>query len=233
MYQDIIYRPEFNLNMRFYFAQTKPAHATVIFYFGGGWKLGNPLQFEAHAQALSEIGFNVALPDYRVSDRWEGCTPRDCVADAIAAVQFLADHHDEYGVNTQRFILGGGSAGGHLALCAELLGSHRAIGLLLYNPAAVIPEHPAILKRFGSDYQALSPYHLLNRRLPPTIIFHGLSDTTVPFTSTAAFAEKARNYGSEVQIVAYVGKTHGFFNLQPDKDTVIAQTVDFVRSHFM
>ncbi len=50
---------------------------------------------------------------------------------------------------------------------------------------------------------ALSPDEHINRRLPPTIIFQGVLDTTVPICGARRFCQRARDYGSNCQIIEY------------------------------
>ncbi len=99
-------------------------HPLVIFFHGGGWRLGSrhtigpayagasPNPFEMVAQA----GIAVASVDYRLSG--EAVFPAQ-LHDANAAVRWLRARATELGVDPDRIAAWGESAGGHLA---ELLG---------------------------------------------------------------------------------------------------------------
>ena len=50
-------------------------------------------------------------------------------------------------------------------------------------------------------------------KIPPTIIFHGKADMTVPYESAALFAEKAGKK-SRVELHGYEEQEHGFFNVK-------------------
>jgi acetyl esterase/lipase len=52
--------------------------------------------------------------------------------------------------------------------------------------------------------------------VPPTIIFHGKADTTVPYSDVDRFCSEVRSRGDACQLVGYEGATHGFFN--PEKE---------------
>ena len=41
----------------------------IVFFFGGGWRMGSPAQFEAQARYLARRGMMALLADYRVSER--------------------------------------------------------------------------------------------------------------------------------------------------------------------
>src|ERR1700722_11760317 len=60
----------------------------IVFFFGGGWENGKITQFEPHAQDLAGRGMVAARADYRVKPR-HSVTPKDCVDDARAAIQWF------------------------------------------------------------------------------------------------------------------------------------------------
>ncbi|MFN0172219.1 MAG: alpha/beta hydrolase [Bryobacteraceae bacterium] len=61
---------------------------------------------------------------------------------------------------------------------------------------------------------------------PPTIIFHGKNDTTVPYRTAEAFAEKTRSVGSRSDLESYDGQTHGFFNYGRGGDEYYQKTLN-------
>jgi acetyl esterase len=71
---------------------------------------------------------------------------------------------------------------------------------------------PDLEKRTGTKPENISPYHNLVGKLPPTIIFHGTADKTVPFISIQLFTKKMHELDNKCTLVAYQGETHGFFN---------------------
>jgi dipeptidyl aminopeptidase/acylaminoacyl peptidase len=64
----------------------------------------------------------------------------------------------------------------------------------------------------GTEPRNLSPVHHVKAGVPPTIIFHGKSDQTVPFTTAEAFANAMKKAGNRCELVGYEGQGHGFFN---------------------
>jgi acetyl esterase/lipase len=104
-----------------------PRPAVVLFLHGGGWGLGTrkdvgpafgswrPSFFERLALA----GFAVASADYRLSG--EARFPAQ-LHDAKAAVRWLRRHAGHYGLDSDRIVAWGASAGGHLAALVGLTG---------------------------------------------------------------------------------------------------------------
>ena len=91
-------------------------------------------------------------------------------------------------------------------------------------------------KRFGDDPTIVSPVHHVREGLPPTIIFHGTADTTVPFENVERFCRKMREAGNTCTVVPFEGKKHGFFNYDREEDhrsynETIAHMDEFLRTH--
>jgi acetyl esterase/lipase len=141
------------------------------------------------------------------------------------------------GIDPERIAAGGGSAGGHLAAATALLPgleeagedsnvSVRANSLVLFNPALLLAPAPEIAfelknwdtfrERFGAEPVSISPYHHVTKSAPPTIIFHGKADTTVPYATVAAFKSKMKLAGVRCELDGFEGQQHGFFNFGRD-----------------
>ena len=206
-----------------------PPRPAAAFFFGGGWTNGSPIQFQKHAELLASNGLTVFLVDYRVKSRHNVSVPA-CVADAKAAIRWVRANAKRLNINPNRIAAGGGSAGGHLAAATAVLpgfedGEHLTVSskpnaLLLFNPALMlVPEggsdtglDKSVSERFGGDPRAVSPIHHVTKSAPPTIIFHGKADTTVPYRTVEAYQKKAAGLGAKCILEGYEGQTHGFFN---------------------
>lgn len=197
-------------------------HPAIVFFYGGGWRSGTPSQFAPHARYLESRGMAVALADYRVSSRHRS-SPVDATRDAKSAVRWLRANATRLGLDPDRLAAGGGSAGGHLAAATATVPdldepnedhevSSVPDALVLFNPALDLSGLPL---RFGLDAQerlSISPQQHVREGLPPTIIFHGTADQTVPFSSAEAFRDAMKKAGNRVELVSYEGRGHGFFN---------------------
>ena len=182
------------------------------------------------------------VADYRVKSR-QDAKPADCVADAKACVRWVRANAGRLGIDPGRIAVGGGSAGGHLAAAVATLPgldtatddksvSCRPDALVLFNPGTVMAPFPGLdLKgfgagldkaRFGCEPTEISPLHHVAKGLPPTIIFHGKADTTVPYATVEKFTEVMKAAGNRCELVGYEGEKHGFFNQSKYAETLAA-----------
>jgi acetyl esterase/lipase len=217
-----------------------------VFFFGGGWTGGNPRQFFPHCRHLASQGMVAVSAEYRVRSR-HGTTPFECVADGKSAVRYMRSHAKELGIDPKRIAAAGGSAGGHVAACTATIQSYdeetenKSIAstpnaLVLFNPVVDTTELGYGAKRFGDNPTALSPVHHVREGLPPTIIFHGTADTTVPFENVERFCRKMREVGNTCTVIPFEGKKHGFFNYDREEDhrsynETVAHMDEFLRTH--
>jgi len=220
---------------------SKPLPA-IVFFFGGGWSGGSPTQFEPHSRHLASRGMIAIVADYRVKTR-QDAKPADCVSDAKACVRWVRANAARLGIDPERIAVGGGSAGGHLAAStATLPGLDTAKddksvsclpnALVLFNPATVLAPFPGLdlkgfgvglsKERFGCEPEEISPLHHVKKGTPPTVIFHGKSDTTVPYSTVEKFAEVMKAAGNRCELVGYEGQPHGFFNKAKYAETLAA-----------
>jgi acetyl esterase/lipase len=171
-----------------------------------------------------------------------GTTPRECVTDGKSAVRWLRSFAGRQGVPKDRIVAAGGSAAGHVSLCAAMLpgleepaddpGDDLSISsvpnlVCTYNPAVLPYIDPAgshdeqqqvRVDRFGSAESVweLSPTRLIRAGLPPMIIMQGDEDTVTPLGPCQAFADGMAAAGNECQLVVYPGAGHGFLNYSPE-----------------
>jgi acetyl esterase/lipase len=209
------------------------SRAAIVFFFGGGWTGGTPGQFEQHCKHLASRGMVAITADYRVASRHQ-VKAASCVADAKSAIRFVRKEAARLGIDPNRIVAGGGSAGGHIAACSGVIQgfdetsedariSSVPNAMALFNPAVVLApvegltpaneERVTRLKdRMGVEPRAISPYHHIMKGAPPTIIFHGKADPTVPYATVEMFTRAMTDAGNKCTLVGYEGQAHGFFN---------------------
>jgi len=219
----------------------KPLPA-IVFFFGGGWTSGSPVQFEQQSRHLASRGMIAIVADYRVKTR-QDAKPADCVSDAKACVRWVRANAARLGIDPERIAVGGGSAGGHLAAAVatvpglDTAQDDKSIScmpnaLVLFNPGTVMAPFPGLdlkgfgagldKEKFGCEPVEISPIHHVKKGTPPTVIFHGKSDTTVPYSTVEKFAEVMKAAGNRCDLVGYEGQPHGFFNKAKYTETLAA-----------
>lgn len=218
--------------------------AAIVFFFGGGWRSGSPGQFKPQCEQLASLGMVAITADYRVASR-NGVKANTCVADAKSAIRWVRANSSRLGIDPKRIVASGGSAGGHLAVSTALLpgfdepGEDPSISsapdaLVLFNPAVMLapfegktwPRLENLGNRLGADPEAISPIHHVRKGLPPTIIFHGEADQTIPFSSVRLFTEKMTEASNKCTLVGFENKGHGFFNYRDGQNSAYSETME-------
>lgn len=199
----------------------------IIFFFGGGWNGGTIEHFRPHALYFASRGLITVLADYRVKKR-QGTSPFEAVADAKSAIRYLRTHHQDLGIDPDKIIAGGGSAGGHLAAAAGNVPgldesfedssiSSKPNALVLFNPVYDNGPGQYGYDRIGERYKEISPKHNIREGAPPTIVFFGTKDKLVSPETAKSYEAAMKAVGSRCETFLYEGQAHGFFNIKQPK----------------
>ena len=89
----------------------KNSRGTLMFIHGGYWRSLDKSMFSWLAASWTAAGIGVAVPNYRFSP---AVRIDDIVDDMIAATNWVMRHGAEHGLATDRVVISGHSAGGHL-----------------------------------------------------------------------------------------------------------------------
>jgi acetyl esterase/lipase len=212
----------------------------VVFFFGGGWEQGSVRQFEPQAAYLAGRGLVAARADYRVKSR-HGVAPDACAEDARSAVRWLRQNAFRLGVDPERIVASGGSAGGHLAACTACPGldaegedlrvSSRPNALLLFNPVLRFDGVPQMMRRVGGDEKLgrmLSPTLHLTKDTPPALLFYGTKDDLLK--QGEEYLAKSKEVGHKADLYLADGVGHGFFNASPWREKTLRRADEFLAS---
>ena len=140
-------------------------------------------------------------------------------------------------VEQRKVFFAGGSGGGYLAACAALpLNVQRhglePCGLILFNPVLDMTPLKKMHEEYEGDLERFSPFQAITQDYPPGIIFHGKSDTRVPFSESEKVANRLNAIGGRCRLVGFEGKDHGFFNYglhgNSPYESTIEDTVPFI-----
>lgn len=198
----------------------------IVFFFGGGWNSGRISQFTPQAEHLARRGMVAARADYRVKSR-HGVTPDACVADAKSAVRYLRANAARLGIDPERIVAAGGSAGGHIAACTALSpglddpGEDAAVSskpnaLVLYNPVTDFKGIERLESRLGDRRELaekLSPVRHVTKETPPALLLFGTADRL--YAQGKDYMAAAKKAGVRAEMYTAEGAGHGFFNRPP------------------
>lgn len=207
----------------------------IIMFHGGGWGGGNRSQFRYLCNYFASRGLVAATASYELAPKnkadktWEGSRKRPCVIDAKSAIRWYKQNASELGIDPDRIIGGGGSAGGHICLVAtnnktlndpndDTSVDTSVVAYLLFNPAVNANEGPD---------KEVDPLTHIGNDLPPTIAFWGTKDKWLK--GWEPFHADLKKRGIEtVEVWHAEGQTHAFFNKQPWLDVTITEADRFL-----
>ena len=200
--------------------------ACFLTIHGGGWTGLSPRRqypFAAHFARLGMVGIAI---EYRLFKRGAGATVFDCVKDSRSAMRYLRAHAAELGIDPEKIVVNGGSAGGHLAVSTALFegvdedGEDTSVScmpnaLVLFFPVIDTSAEGYGMAKIGDRWRELSPVHQVRPGVPPTLIFHGTGDTVTPFKGAQAFHDAMLKAGNRCELVVTEGASHGYLMREP------------------
>lgn len=198
----------------------------VVFVHGGGWKRGdkNNATGQSKAPHYRAQGYAFASINYRLVPE---ATVEQQASDVAGAIAYLRNNARQIGIDPDRIVLMGHSAGAHLSALVGTDPSYlQKAGLPVSALKGVIPldgaaydvplqmqEGGAFMAKtyeqaFGLDparQRALSPYwHAPSPNTPAFLILN--VDRKDGARQSAAFAGALRKYGTAVKLQAFEGK---------------------------
>ncbi len=217
----------------------RPVHADgprplVVVIFGGSWTSGSRDQLVEYAYDLAANGYVAAAIDYRLVDD-QTVFPSQ-VADVLAAISFLRENADSFGIDADRVATFGASAGALLALVAGLsddvsqfdpdfppghsMGVRAVVNLFgptdLTVGTSIAPSQIRTVERFlgrrldeAADLRkAASPITYVRADGPAVLTFHGDADTVVPVSHARALDQAMSAIGQTHVLVEVPGMEH-------------------------
>lgn len=241
VYSDITYLRANNYEVKLDVFQPTGVNSpgpTVIFFHGGGWVEGSRSASVLHVLPYLQMGMTVVNVDYRLAN--VSLAPA-AVEDCRCALKWVVTNSKQYMFDTNRIILTGRSAGGHLALTTGLLSSSDGFDWRCYldeqpmelKVAAIINWYgvtdvsdvldgpnwrPWAANWLGSIPQRMeiakkiSPINYIRKGIPPIITIHGDKDPVVPYSQAVTLHKLLNQAGVPNQLFTVRGGGHSGFS---------------------
>jgi acetyl esterase/lipase len=186
----------------------------VIFFYGGSWNSGSRTDYRFVARAFNDLGYSVAIPDYRLTP--EALYP-DFLKDSAQAISLMINRAEEFGADPQRVILVGHSAGAYNAMMVALdqrwlspEDRQRIRGVIgLASPVNFLPiQLPAARLAFHwpNTPRDSQPIEHVSSSSPPILFINANNDPLVdPRINSIAMAEKLRAANVYVEVENFDG----------------------------
>jgi acetyl esterase/lipase len=215
----------------------KEKRMATIHFHGGGFAGGSKDALAERIKPYAALGYVAIAAQYRLSG--QAGYPA-LVHDAKAAIRWVRANAKTLGIDPQRIGVVGYSAGGYHALFtagtsnrSEFEGSGGNAGVstqvavcLAYYPATNVP---ASMLPAGSDdaaRRAANATTHIAAGFPPTVVFHGMKDTTIPIESSQRLVQQFRDVNVPVEFHAFEGVPHAF-DSNPEFAVQCAELADF------
>lgn len=185
----------------------KKKRPAILWIHGGGFRKGNREKQQKYivrmATEFARRGYVCFSINYRVrtnpKDDKTG-TMTHALTDAMSGYQWIRANSKKYGIHKNKIIVGGGSAGGMIAvnLCYK-----DGNDIENWNKKGII----GLVNLWGSPDESWR-MSTIDPSDPPTIIIHGTEDQSVPFINTERLTEELKHAGVSYEIVPIQGAGH-------------------------
>lgn len=218
-------------------AQLREGSPVVIFFYGGSWKRGQKEDYAFVGHTLSNRGYIVAIPDYRLYP--EVFFPT-FVEDGAQAIAWLADNLQQA---SNGVVVMGHSAGAHIAALvsfdeAYLQAQGQSLDLVrgligLAGPYGLDPRTYRSTRPIFPETVAVEktqPVHFACLSQTPVLLLHGVDDHVVITEHSRVLTEKIRDCGGDVRYleldeVGHFAIVRGLADLVPE-DAAIREPIE-------
>jgi acetyl esterase/lipase len=161
-----------------YYPQNQKKFATIIWFYGGGFKTGK----KYFPQALLNKGFCIVAPDYRHSPMVK--SPK-FIEDGAAAVAWVFKNIESYGGDASQVFVAGHSSGAYLVLMIGLdtrwlglynIDANKIAGLISCSGQTITPfivREERDIPKTRAIVDDLAPLYYVRADAPPLLLITG------------------------------------------------------------
>ena len=253
---DITYGVANNYTLKLDVWQRKDANKavpTLIYYHGGGWVFGDRTGATLLVLPYLEMGWNVINVEYRMAS--VSLAPA-AVEDCRCALRWAMRNAKQYNIDTDRIVLTGHSAGGHLSLITGMLpegtgldnncdGTEKLKVAAIINWYGISDVGDLVQGRNQRNYAVMwmgsqpdpltiakrvSPLTYVRAGLPPILSIHGDADPVVPYDQSTRLHQALSAAGVPNELVTIKGGGHGQFT-DAELENAYQKISTFLHSH--
>jgi acetyl esterase/lipase len=229
---------------------TEKRMATIHIH-GGGFTGGSKETLIERVPPYASRGYVAIAVQYRLvgETKWPSQ-----IEDVKAAIRWVRANAKTLGFDPEKIAVVGHSAGGQLALFAagtpnrpEFEGkggtpgvSTQVVACCAYYPSTEVrPRADGTANNLmpaGSDeaaHRAASPLTYITAAFPPTVIFHGTADTTIPLENSERLFKQLRDVKVPVEFHAIEGVPHVFDSNKEYAESAAALADFFIDRHII
>ena len=221
------------------------ASGMILYIHGGGWIAGEKDGYANTLISNVEKGYISAAINYRYANG-RRVTCEDILDDIEDALDEIKSICADKGLNVDKVMLTGGSAGGHLSLMYAYTRKNSApitpVAVVSYSGPTdltdenfYITQHSEDIKKMISkisgtkllkksirecedDLLDASPIHYVNADTVPTILCHGTKDDVVPYSNAVRLYDELRRSAVECELIIFEDSGHGLESDQQAAD---------------
>ena len=216
----------------------------VLFLPGGGWVGANhePLK-ERFGIPLAQRGYVCLTATYRIMEQaiWPAA-----IHDVKAGLRWMRINADNLGIDPERIVVAGKSAGGHLALLtaatngrveyegpgiesADLSRVCAAVGVAAASDISEYWRREPLEAYTANDSSdaaigAANPMALVHPDWPPVLLLHGTSDGRVDHHMSMRLFDRLEAAGIPTDMRLFAGQDH-LFDYEPEFSQAIVESV--------
>jgi acetyl esterase len=215
-------------------ADTRPA---ILLFHGGNWQSGSLEQFRYAGNYFASRGMVAVSAEYQMIPQDQrhtvppGVSRKEvCIIDAKSAIRWMKQNAGSLGLDPDRLVVGGGSAGGHIAFLATTNPglndpndppgiSTDVVAYVLFNPA---------FDPGDANFPEVDAARYIHPNLAPATVFFGTEDERWLPPWETLLAQIRELEGPVVEYYLAEGRGHGFFNRPPWQDVTLIQADRFL-----